>query len=917
MKKHKFKFRSRKDLIKISALKKARPDLILSFDEKEETDFRLENLIKGKLKVLGNQEVLRKQQNALETILHAHKNEKNKDIKNQQLKYQQKVLNRYILELRPIFLDRFSRKVRGREKNIYKTCFFFEKHYCGQTSLSKKNQQLHIDSFICMILVSLLTLFCVKNKEETVQSSKTFARGVQAIYNAIKNDIITKEFLIDTEFKSSGLTLNEYYLKLENKFDSIFGSDTQDTGCFRACCIDILEVICGEAYKNKKTPCILKKPLLQVVIEYRDKRTVKNIRLVNVEFLLDQNLTDQSIRYEYPLIYPRTFDYLIQNQGTLFLGQFKDNRHTENNMVVFHEGKTKKDYPALNLLYKLHETSYQVNIKVLEFIIKYFSELTSSNLLVKKKSEEELKNSNEGMGKTAFGIQELFIKREQQRILERDLLSTALYFSKYFELFFDIRVDKRGRVYFVSSILNLQGTDLSKSLLQFSEAKTVKIKTKSFNEWVLVGLHLLGYKDKVIYDNPNYNVKLLESIFSFSLVNKERLLEFFVQMKFPKFQVLSFYFEFLEYKRAVVKGRSGFSTRLIAGLDATSSSFQIGSALTKDISKLEACNILNKKVYPRDVYLEMVTKFISKHIKDKSFNQRETVYYGEYEKNKTGKSKLVRQRPLPITEEGWLKFQDQCNDEKFQITKLRPAVKPFIMSYGTYGMSVETGYNKIYHNLKNDLSLSSIRYFRSVFYNKVLKIDCAKQKDFSLFLSNLMTEALKQTSFDESPKPFLINISPFFSITILYNEVKKIKTDYRLPYGRRVKVTLKPFKKLDAKKVIPDIPKSSSTFPPNFFHHLDSLILFNLVLDFFHQSSNLSLGTNHDCFYTHVTNFSRLRKAYKKAFNTVLGNPDLIFEKICNDNNLNKEDVLGELQKLYINPKLKLDLSKSEHCISY
>lgn len=235
------------------------------------------------------------------------------------------------------------------------------------------------------------------------------------------------------------------------------------------------------------------------------------------------------------------------------------------------------------------------------------------------------------------------------------------------------------------------------------------------------------------------------------------------------------------------------------------------------------------------------------------------------------------------------------------------------MSYGPYNMSVFTGYSRIYDKLKDHMpSLSALRYFRSVFY-LVLKEECKSQKLFSQFLSGLVENILEATN----NKPIRIDISKFLSVTLLYNLENRLNVLYNLPHKRQIRVTLHSFMKNSKIPVKVDVRTNKTTFPPNFVHHLDSLILFTLVDSFFKYNNSLSLGTNHDCFFTHVSNFRLLRKLYKKSFKSILVDPDLIFKKIALDNGLDEFEVLNQLHKLYVDKGYILDLSKSNHCISY
>ena len=227
-------------------------------------------------------------------------------------------------------------------------------------------------------------------------------------------------------------------------------------------------------------------------------------------------------------------------------------------------------------------------------------------------------------------------------------------------------------------------------------------------------------------------------------------------------------------------------------------------------------------------------------------------------------------------------------------------------------MTAYTGGSLIYKRLNPFIkSDSQKRYFRSVFF-EILKRECRGQKSFSTFLAKLVKKVSQKS---QTQEPFCIDISSFFSITLFYNKVERINVLYNLPHKRKVRLTLAPF--IKPKKVEVNLKKNMSAFPPNFIHHLDAIILFEVCFNLFEQSEEIALGTNHDCFFTHVTKFKYLKKAYSSAFQKVLGNPCSLFEKVFQQNGLDVVSELQELEKVYVNPEFSLDMKGAKHFISY
>jgi hypothetical protein len=623
MKKHLFRFRRRKDLKLLLDLKKRRSDLLSHFEKDESLDFNLEKIIKGEAKVSGKALAFKENQSFLDIISTNKVFEKKESYNSLYINYQTKVLNKYIKGLIPIFESRST-------YSLYKKVKFFNSSLLF--SKDKTFEVSNLNSFICMVLVSVVHVFVNFKRQSISKNSRTFQHAVSKIRLAIKSDVIFKMYkkkLDKVDTIQNKIFKQKIYNEATHEFEVLYETPTIDR-LFTACCIDILDILCGTA-KLALGIKPLNPVFLKVYIEKVNSKSTKYIILRDPDLISDNNLYNYASIFGYPMIYPKDYNEFLENQGSLVIGTERFDKIKENNFVSFHMDKKTGKFPGLECLSNLHNVGYRVNIQVLGFIINNYNQMELLNILTPSSTLSEVTLNNPNLN--IFQCDLVYKKLAQQRLSESYILSTALYFAKYNNLFFDVSVDGRGRVYFASNFLSIQGPSLSKSLLEFSEAKSISINSCAFQDWVILGLHLLGYKHKVQYNNPVYNLILLNKSLSPVVLSKSDgvLLEFIQNLSKDKFVFLGFYFEYLTYCSALDKRQNSFSSRFLANLDATSSSFQIISALTKDFKMSQACNILNNKLKPRDVYLELVLKTINKYI-NIPFDQRVDVQTARYSK---------------------------------------------------------------------------------------------------------------------------------------------------------------------------------------------------------------------------------------------------------------------------------------------
>ena len=162
-------------------------------------------------------------------------------------------------------------------------------------------------------------------------------------------------------------------------------------------------------------------------------------------------------------------------------------------------------------------------------------------------------------------------------------------------IYFPVQSDFRGRLYYSSSILNPQGCDMAKGLLQFAN----EFPVNKAEDWFLVG------------GANNYGIKgTLEKRQQWPLDHQKEIIKvaddpigyrsFWENCDNP-LVFLAWAFEFKEW----VNNRITFKTRLPVRLDHTASGLQIISLITNDKRLQQLTNLADNKE-PADVYSEIL-----------------------------------------------------------------------------------------------------------------------------------------------------------------------------------------------------------------------------------------------------------------------------------------------------------------------
>lgn len=175
-------------------------------------------------------------------------------------------------------------------------------------------------------------------------------------------------------------------------------------------------------------------------------------------------------------------------------------------------------------------------------------------------------------------------------------LRTAQEYSKYDRIWFVYQCDFRSRTYAASAGLSPQGTDPSKALLQFAEARPLGVRGMF---WLAVhGANVYGF-DKASYNERahfiNSRAEAIHQVADDPLSHRE----FWANADKP-WQFLAFCFE---YSRALRSGPK-YASRLRVALDGSCNGLQHFSAMLKDAVGGAATNLCRGDVQA-DIYGEV------------------------------------------------------------------------------------------------------------------------------------------------------------------------------------------------------------------------------------------------------------------------------------------------------------------------
>ena len=228
--------------------------------------------------------------------------------------------------------------------------------------------------------------------------------------------------------------------------------------------------------------------------------------------------------------------------------------------------------------------------------------------------------------KDKLKIRSQIIERQITLVKATGLLNKGIFYN-------DVEVDYRGRVYYSEAFMNYQGSDLSKSLLEFSEGKKVTVRGY---EWMLIHAASCWNVDLSIeelediswleedyisilkedrMDNISIDKMSIEDRKRWALANLDNLLEIgskglVLDSADKPFMLLAVCIEINKYLTAFHKGED-YCSHLPLPVDGTSNGAQHCAAINRDRQTGDLVGLTNRKV-PKDLYVKVGQGIVDK-----------------------------------------------------------------------------------------------------------------------------------------------------------------------------------------------------------------------------------------------------------------------------------------------------------------
>lgn len=190
-------------------------------------------------------------------------------------------------------------------------------------------------------------------------------------------------------------------------------------------------------------------------------------------------------------------DSNIQLGGYLLNGiEYTDNMIT-NNRELASKNKFLFNNSIFDMVNSVNSVQFKINNNVLDFILannQLFNFFTDSNYIHPLTLKSSKLTKAEGLELEQF---------YSKRFTEQNILGLAILYSAVPTFYLPVRLDYRGRLYCIVEYLNYQGSELAKSLLEFSEGERVELSDKNSIDYLKIfGANCYGNKlDKTSFNN--------------------------------------------------------------------------------------------------------------------------------------------------------------------------------------------------------------------------------------------------------------------------------------------------------------------------------------------------------------------------------------------------------------------------------
>ena len=363
-----------------------------------------------------------------------------------------------------------------------------------------------------------------------------------------------------------------------------------------------------------------------------DHRVINKRRVGIVEPTPDmQEWLEESYRREnllgamYEPMIEKPEPWVSNYRGGYKLDEFQDKGFINSKEGNHYDDLTYLDCPEVfNAVNTLQNTAWMINNEVLDVMRTLWEEDSTIAGLPHSSMTEEPKYSpdfSDEQKKIHFrevrkvrGINSMHVGR---RFRLYSTLKTAKKFSAEPEIYFPHHLDFRGRAYPIPKVLNPQGDDMAKGVLQFAEGKV--IGPEGYKWFLIHGANLCGFKGS-FHDRITSILAAEEGVLE-SAANPLDC-DFWAQADKP-FQFLAWCLEFAAYQKDPVY----FKSHLACAMDGSNNGLQIMSLLLRD-KEMGAATNCSPCDTPADIYQSVADKVKAKLRSEPSDDHLMLLKYG-------------------------------------------------------------------------------------------------------------------------------------------------------------------------------------------------------------------------------------------------------------------------------------------------
>ena len=522
-------------------------------------------------------------------------------------------------------------------------------------------------------------------------------------------------------------------------------------------------------------------------------------------------------------------------------------------------------YEAIN---HLQNTAWSINTKVLDVVNALWEEGKAVAELPDREDEpliaypypdktkedsytDEEKEVIKKWKRDTYEIHKRNVQKRSVRLLVSQILRIAEQFKGYEAIYFPHQMDFRGRLYPIPVLLQPQGSDLAKGLLQFSRGKPIT-DNKALRWLMIQGANTYGY-DKESYDK---RVKWVEEHTSEirEYANNPYANRGWTEADKP-FQFLAWCFEWNSY----CSDPDNFVSRIPIQLDGTCNGLQHYSALLRDVRGGSAVNLINSK-RPNDIYAVVAEKLEEKLnvlLQDRVLD----VNYSRHWLN-LGINRKLTKRPVMVLPYGGTRLS--CRE--------------YIQEYLTDNYSP----NFIWKHFATGNNPTECAFKVSSWLSKYLWDSIVETLSSATIGMAYLRKVARLITKQKQPIEWLTPVGLLIRQAYPLRRKKEIKTEL---YGSVVKTTIN----LDLEEL--DTQRQLNGICPNFIHSLDASCLM-LYLIKCKKAGIDAFMTVHDCYGTYASDTETSAKLLREAFVEIYRQPILenFTEDVLEGLNIKNED---------------------------